>query len=159
MAAVGVMRTVDTEWIAATPDRVFQHASQVERWPEILPHYRWVRMVDRRGDGGIVEMAANRPFGPLHWPTWWKSEMWVAPERREVRYRHVAGVTRGMDVLWSVEAEGTGTRATIVHEWTGPSWPLIGAIAANLVIGPIFVSGIASRTLAGIRRAAEDRNG
>ncbi|HEV8196515.1 MAG TPA: SRPBCC family protein [Gemmatimonadales bacterium] len=159
MAAVGVMRTVDTEWIAAAPDRVFQHASQVERWPEILPHYRWVRMVDRRGDGGIVEMAANRPFGPLHWPTWWKSEMWVAPERREVRYRHVAGVTRGMDVLWSVEAEGTGTRATIVHEWTGPSWPLIGAIAANLVIGPIFVSGIASRTLAGIRRAAEDRNG
>ena len=159
MAAVGVMRTVDTEWIAATPDRVFQHASQVERWPEILPHYRWVRMLDRRADGGIVEMAANRPFGPLHWPTWWKSEMWVAPERREVRYRHVAGVTRGMDVLWSVEAEGTGTRATIVHEWTGPSWPLIGAIAANLVIGPIFVSGIASRTLAGIRRAAEDRNG
>jgi len=158
MAAVGVMRTVDTEWIAAAPDRVFQHASQVERWPEILPHYRWVRMLDRRGDGGIVEMAANRPFGPLHWPTWWKSEMWVAPERREVRYRHVAGVTRGMDVLWSVEAEGTGTRATIVHEWTGPSWPLIGAIAANLVIGPIFVSGIASRTLAGIRRAAEDRN-
>jgi len=159
MAAVGVMRTVDTEWIAAAPDRVFQHAFQVERWPEILPHYRWVRMLDRRGDGGIVEMAANRPFGPLHWPTWWKSEMWVAPERREVRYRHVAGVTRGMDVLWSVEAEGTGTRATIVHEWTGPSWPLIGAIAANLVIGPIFVSGIASRTLAGIRRAAEDRNG
>lgn len=85
--------------------------------------------------------------------------MWIAPERREVRYRHVAGVTRGMDVLWTIQAEGNATRATIVHQWTGPSWPLIGGIAANLVIGPIFVSGIASRTLAGIRRAAEARDG
>lgn len=154
-----MMRTVDTELIAAPPERVFALAAEVERWPDILPHYRWVRMLEHRVDGGIVEMAANRPFGPLDWPTWWKSEMWVVPERREVRYRHVAGVTRGMDVLWSVEPEGTGTRATIVHEWTGPSWPLIGGIAANLVIGPIFVSGIASRTLAGIRRAAEHPNG
>lgn len=153
------MRTVDTALIAAPPERVFQHAALVERWPEILPHYRWVRMLDRRADGGTVEMAAYRPFGPLNWPTWWKSEMWVVPERREVRYRHVAGVTRWMDVLWSIAAEGTGTRATIVHEWTGPPWPLIGGIAANLVIGPIFVSGIASRTLAGIRRAAEHRHG
>lgn len=155
-----MMRTVDTELIAAAPERVFEHASRVERWPEILPHYRFVRMLERRdGGGGIVEMAANRPFGPLNWPTWWKSEMWVIPERREVRYRHVAGVTRGMDVLWTVVPEGAGTRATIVHEWTGPSWPLIGGIAANLVIGPIFVSGIASRTLAGIRRAAEHPDG
>ena len=153
------MRTVDTELIAAPPERVFRHASEVERWPEILPHYRWVRMLERRPGGGIVEMAAWRPFGPLKWPTWWKSEMWVEPARREVRYRHVAGVTRGMDVLWTVEPAGSGTRATIVHEWNGPTWPLIGGAAATLVIGPIFVSGIASRTLAGIRRAAEHRDG
>ena len=153
------MRTVDTELIAAHPERVFRHASDVERWPEILPHYRWVRMLEHRPGGGIVEMAAWRPFGPLNWPTWWKSEMWVVPERREVRYRHVAGVTRGMDVLWSVEPTQSGTLATIVHEWNGPTWPLIGGLAANLVIGPIFVSGIASRTLAGIRRAAELRDG
>ena len=153
------MRTVDTALIAAPPERVFHYASQVERWPEILPHYRWVRLLEHRADGGIVEMAAYRPFGPLNWPTWWKSEMWVDSERREVRYRHVAGVTTGMDVLWTVVAEGSRTRATIVHEWTGPSWPLIGGIAANLVIGPIFVSGIAARTLAGIRRAAENRHG
>jgi ribosome-associated toxin RatA of RatAB toxin-antitoxin module len=150
------MRTVDTLWVAAPPERVWRHASEVEQWPRILPHYRWVRMRERHADGsGVVEMAANRPFGPLNWPTWWMSEMWVTPERREVRYRHVKGVTRGMDVLWTVVPEGTGTRATIVHEWTGPAWPLIGGVAAAWVIGPVFVSGIASRTLAGIGRAAE----
>jgi hypothetical protein len=150
------MRTVDTLIIAAAPERVFRHAADVERWPLILPHYRWVRMSRRRPEGGgVVEMAAYRPFGPFNWPTWWESEMWVFPDRREVRYRHLRGVTAGMDVVWSVEAEGSGTRATIVHQWEGPGWPLIGRLAANLVIGPVFVSGIASRTLAGIGREAE----
>ena len=43
----------------------------------------------------------------------------------------------------------------IVHSWEGPRWPLLGKLAANLVIGPIFIHGIASRTLAGIKRATE----
>jgi len=149
------MRTVDERRIAATPERVFRAASEVERWPEILPHYRWVRMLEHRADGGVVEMSANRPFGPLDWPTWWVSEMWVDPVRMEVRYRHIRGITRGMDVVWSLVPDGDGTRATIVHHWTGPSWPLIRRPAAEWVIGPVFVHGIASRTLAGIARSCE----
>jgi len=149
------MRTVDTVLVGAPPERVFKWASAVERWPEILPHYRWVRMLERQGEGGLVEMAAWRPFGPLRWPTWWASEMSVDRPRREVRYRHVRGITTGMDVRWTVEAEGAGTRATIVHDWDGPPWPLIRRPAAEWVIGPIFVHGIASRTLAGIAAAAE----
>ena len=149
------MRTLDTLWIAASPERVFRRAADVEAWPRILPHYRWVRIRERRSDGGLVEMAAWRPFGPLRWPTWWLSEMRTDPARREVRYRHLEGVTTGMDVLWSIVPEGTGSRATILHEWAGPRWPLMGSKAADWVIGPIFVHGIASRTLAGIARAAE----
>ena len=149
------MRTVDTLWVAAAPERVFQRAADVEAWPRILPHYRWVRMRERRPDGGLVEMAAWRPFGPLRWPTWWLSEMRVDPERREVHYRHIGGVTTGMDVLWSVVPEGSGSRATILHEWMGPPWAILRRPAADWVIGPVFVHGIASRTLAGIARAAE----
>ena len=44
---------------------------------------------------------------------------------------------------------------TIVHEWSGPAWPLIGSIAANLVIGPVFIHYIAGRTLAGVKQEAE----
>ncbi|HEX7024745.1 MAG TPA: SRPBCC family protein [Gemmatimonadales bacterium] len=151
------MHTVDARWIAAAPERVFEFASRVEEWPRILPHYRWVRLQGPpRPDGARrVEMAAYRPFGPFNWPTWWESEMWVDAERRQVRYRHVRGVTRGMDVLWTVEPKDGGTQATIVHEWRGPRWPLIGPWVADFLIGPVFVSGIASRTLSGIGRAAE----
>lgn len=155
-----MMEIVDTVWTPAPPERVWRHASDVERWPAILPHYRWVRMRAPRPDGTqVVEMSANRPFGPLQWPTWWLSEMWTDPGRHEVRYRHIEGVTRGMDVRWTVTAEHGGTRASIIHAWEGPGWPLIRVPAARWVILPVFVHGIASRTLAGIARAAEAGGG
>jgi ribosome-associated toxin RatA of RatAB toxin-antitoxin module len=151
------MRTIDQAQIAGSVEAVFRRAADVERWPEILPHYRWVRMLERRPGGGIVEMAAWRPFGPLNWPTWWVSEMWVHPERHLVRYRHIRGITTGMDVVWTVRPGVQGAEATIVHEWQGPPWPLIRRPAAVWVIGPVFVHGIASRTLAGIKQAVEEQ--
>ena len=149
------MRTVDRLAMRAPPARVFEAASNVEQWPALLPHYRWVRMLERRAGGGVVEMAAWRPFGPLSYPTWWVSEMWTDPARATVRYRHIRGITAGMDVEWSITPTTEGSDVTIVHEWNGPGWPLVGRPAAELVIGPVFVHGIASRTLDGIRRAVE----
>lgn len=153
------MITVDRRHVAAALERVFAHAADVERWPALLPHYRWVRFLERRGDGGggLVEMAAWRPFGPARWPTWWTSEMTVEREVPRIRYRHVRGITRGMDVAWEFAPDGGGVLVTITHRWGGPAWPLIGGAAADLLIGPVFVHGIASRTLAGIARAAEGR--
>jgi ribosome-associated toxin RatA of RatAB toxin-antitoxin module len=148
------MRTVDRIRIAAPLERVFEAASTVARWPEILPHYRWVRVLN----DGLVEMAAWRPFGILKYPTWWVSQMTIDRPAGEIRYRHVRGITRGMDVVWKLVKDGKGAEGVdveIVHTWSGPGWPLIGRAAANLVIGPVFIHGIASRTLAGIKRAAE----
>lgn len=149
------MRTVDRLAMRAPPERVFEAASNVEQWPALLPHYRWVRMLERRTGGGVVEMAAWRPFGPVRYPTWWVSEMWTDPAARTVRYRHIRGITAGMDVEWSIKPTTEGSDVTIVHEWNGPGWPLVGRPAAELVIGPVFIHGIASRTLAGIRRVVE----
>jgi ribosome-associated toxin RatA of RatAB toxin-antitoxin module len=139
--------------------RVFQAAAEVERWPELLPHYRWVRMLERGAEGGVVEMAAWRPFGPVGYPTWWVSEMEIDTGTPAVRYRHVRGITTGMDVEWQLVPRGNTTEVTVVHTWEGPRWPLIRRPAAEWVIGPVFVHGIASRTLAGIGRAVEGANG
>lgn len=152
-----MMRTVDRCLVRAAPAIVWPHASQVERWPAILPHYRWVTRVEGpTGGDGVVEMAAWRPFGPVGWPTWWRSRMWVDETRRQVRYRHIGGVTTGMDVLWTIEPTDEGwSDVTIIHEWNGPAWGPLRRPAAEWVIGPVFVHGIASRTLGGVARAAE----
>lgn len=155
------MLTVDETIIRASPERCFQFGADVERWPEWLPHYRWVRFQRKDGFGtGLVEMAARRDFGPLSWPVWWVSEMTVDASRPVVLYRHVDGITTGMDVEWSFTALPDGaTRVRIVHEWdSGPRWPLPGAARRGIgdeVIGPVFIHHVASRTLAGIKRAAE----
>jgi uncharacterized membrane protein len=149
------VRTVDQTRMRAPVARVLEAAADVERWPELLSHYRWVRLLERRPDGGIVEMAAWRPFGPVGYPTWWVSEMRVDRSTPAVHYRHVRGITAGMDVVWRFVPDAGGTDITIVHQWSGPRWPLIGRAAAELVIGPVFIHGIASRTLAGIKRHVE----
>jgi len=148
-----MMRTVDRIRMRAPVGRVFQAAADVEQWPTLLAHYRWVRMLERNGDGGVVEMAAWRPFGLFRYPTWWVSEMWLDREAPAVHYRHIRGITQGMDVVWRLEPVGEETEVTIVHEWSGPEWPLIGSVAARWIIGPVFIHGIASRTLAGIAKA------
>jgi len=151
------MITVDRRRVRAGLERVYAAARDVERWPELLPHYRWVRFHQKRERGGLVEMAAWRPFagGALRWPTWWMSEMTIEPETPRIVYRHVRGITAGMDVAWDFAAGDDAVLVTVTHWWEGPRWPLIGRFAADAVIGPVFVHGIASRTLAGIARAAE----
>jgi ribosome-associated toxin RatA of RatAB toxin-antitoxin module len=150
------METRDERFVRAPVATMFELAKNVEHWPAWLAHYRYVRFRERTGDGGgIVEMSANRPFGVVNWPTWWLSEMAVDSTRPSVRFRHIGGVTKGMDVEWSFAAMNGGTQVTLLHVWDGPRWPLIGVVAATAVIGPVFIHGIASRTLEGLAREAE----
>lgn len=151
------MLTIDEATAAASPRTCFSVAADVERWPDILPHYRYVRFQRKDAFGrGRVEMAAWRDFaGPVRYPTWWTSEMTVDEDAPAVHYRHVDGITSGMRVVWEFLPADGGTLIRILHEWDGPRWPLIGGFAANQVIGPHFVSAIAQRTLAGVVRAAE----
>jgi hypothetical protein len=153
------MTIIDEQTVDAPPDVCFRIAADVERWPLILPHYRWVRFHEKRGFGaGVVEMAAWRalPAG-VKYPTWWVSEMRSAPDEPAVYYKHIDGITRGMDVKWEFNARGAGTFIRLFHTWDGPAWPLIRNVAADWVILPHFVSAIAQKTLAGVALTAEQK--
>ena len=157
-----VMETTDEQLVSTPVRRMFDIARRVEDWPTHLPHYRYVRFRESTTDGGgLVEMAADRPFGPVGWPTWWLSEMEIDHATPAIRFRHVDGITSGMEVEWSFTPAGpsaaAGTLVRILHVWNGPAWPLIGNFSAKSVIGPVFIHGIASRTLAGLARVAERR--
>jgi ribosome-associated toxin RatA of RatAB toxin-antitoxin module len=154
------MEVVDRQFVHSPVSTIFDLAKQVELWPTHLSHYRYVRFRSRRPDGGgEVEMSAYRPFPlagtRLNWPTWWLSEMSVSPEKHSIRFRHIGGITKGMEVEWTFLPGPNGAHVRIVHVWTGPRIPVIGRWAAVYIIGPIFVHGIASRTLAGLASVAE----
>ncbi|HSJ65647.1 MAG TPA: SRPBCC family protein [Gemmatimonadaceae bacterium] len=150
------METVDERLVRAPARAVFDVVRAVEEWPAHLAHYRYVRYERRDPDGGgLVVMAANRPFGLVSWPTWWRSEMRVDHEAPAIRFLHVGGITTGMDVEWTFTERDGDALVRIVHAWNGPRWPLIGVPAAVMVIGPVFIHGIASRTLAGLARVTE----
>lgn len=157
------METVDEQLVRAPVEVVFDTVSRVEEWPAHLPHYRYVRFRERKANGGgLVEMSANRPFdlgsggvAVINWPTWWLSLMSIDRSTPSIRFRHVGGITKGMEVEWEFHPAPEGTRVRIVHAWDGPRWPIVGILAATLVIGPVFVHGIASRTLAGLAKVAE----
>ncbi len=150
------MHTLDERIVRAPVAAIFDVVAAVEQWPAYLAHYRFVRFRERATDGGgVVEMSANRPFGLVNWPTWWLSEMQVDRAAPAVRFRHIGGITTGMDVEWSFSPTNGGTHVRLLHVWDGPRWPLIGVFAATEVIGPVFVHGIASRTLEGLARTVE----
>src|SRR2546422_717295 len=89
------MVTVDRVVIRAPIDRVLHMAADVERWPQILSHYRWVRFLERRNGGGTVEMAAWRPLGAFPYPTRWGSERIVDRRGPGNRYPPRPGATAG----------------------------------------------------------------
>ena len=158
------MVTVDERLVRAPISTIFELAKRVERWPEHLSHYRYVRFREQQPDGGgVVEMSAYRPFDTVvptltfNWPTWWLSEMMVSTTAPCIRFRHIGGITTGMEVEWSFTPVPNGTDVRILHVWDGPPIPLLGTWAATLLIGPVFVHGIASRTLAGLAAVAEGR--
>jgi hypothetical protein len=158
------MTTVDEQLVRSSLKTIFELARDVEDWPRHLSHYRYVRFSERRADGGgIVEMSANRPFRlpisrmHLNWPTWWKSEMAVSETTSSIRFRHIGGITKGMDVEWTFASTPRGTHVRILHVWNGPTVPVLGKWTAMHVIGPVFIHGIASRTLSGLATVAESR--
>lgn len=137
-------------WMRAPAHTIYRLAAEVERWPELLPHYRWVTLLERNGNRKLVEMAASRDGIPVRW----QALQELDPETPVIRFRHVKGVTRGMEVVWKFQERDGGTLVTIYHE-LNLRWPLIGNVVAERIIGPQFVANIAGKTLRCIKALAE----
>jgi ribosome-associated toxin RatA of RatAB toxin-antitoxin module len=144
-------RTHDISYMQACPDLIFRLAADVERWPEILPHYRSVKVLDEHPDARVVEMAAKRGMIPVSW----KALQWTDPELRLVMYRHTGGATRGMYVEWRIEPLADGSvRVEIVHDLDLKA-PLVRTAIGKFVVSRLFIKYIAGRTLRHIKMTAE----
>jgi hypothetical protein len=104
--------------------RIFQVAAQVDKWPEILPHYRWVRVLQRKRRRTTVEMAARRGRIPVSWT----AVQEVFPYER-ITYKHIKGFTTGMDVTWSFKPMQEQWRWSLptIFPCLGRSWETLSA--------------------------------
>jgi hypothetical protein len=141
--------------IAAPADVVFRLARDVERWPQLLPHYVAARaLAARTGDGRLlVAFIARRPLLPvlgLGLPVAWRALTWSETGARRLRFVHRGGATAGMDVTWRIDDVGGGTsRVEIEHHFRPrvPGWAWL--------VDRAFTRPIAGRTLATFRTIAE----
>ena len=144
------MHTENSVTIRGDIDRIFALASAVEHWPHWLPHYRWVNVLSGDLTQRLVEMAAHRDGFPVRWTACQRLE----PTRHRIHFTHVRGISRGMAVTWFLEADGPLVHVRIVHDLTWRWWP-IGPWVAHYIIGELFVSNIASKTLRTLKQHIE----
>lgn len=137
--------------IRAPLERVFALGAEIERWPERLPHYRYVRPVADPDGRRRFAMGARR--GPI--PVAWEAVQVPRPEERRIEFRHTGGVTRGMEVAWILTPLDDGSIDVRIRHELRLGWPVIGGFAADAVIGPQFIEPIARRTLRTIKAIAE----
>jgi hypothetical protein len=147
--------------IDAPPSLVFALACGVERWERLLPHYARSRQVASSGGALVVDFIARTPLVPvlgLGLPVTWRARTWSEPAGLRLRFVHVAGATRGMDVTWRIESaprqgphgrDDGPTRVTIEHDFA----PRVPGFAA--FVDRAFTRPIAGRTLAAFKALAE----
>lgn len=134
------MKCDNSIFIRAPLPAIFAATSDLERWPTVLPHYRWIRVLERNGNSMIVQMAARRGWLPIHWTSRFDAT------GGELHFHHLKAFTRGMIVKWTFTPNGDGVEVRISHELD--RW-YAGLLARY------FIQPVASRTLAAFKKHLE----
>jgi len=144
------MNTTNSIVMQAPVDRIFETAADLSRWPEILPHYRWVTYLEKSPSKNVVKMAAKRGWIRIKWT----SEHVIDRTNREVRFHHLKSFTRGMRVVWTFTPEEGGVRVQIRHDMK-PNIPIVGRFIADYIIAGFFIHHVANQTLTHMKRYVE----
>jgi ribosome-associated toxin RatA of RatAB toxin-antitoxin module len=132
----------------APTERIFALAAEVERWPQRLPHYRYVRRLPDPAGELRFAMGARRGLIPVRWEAIQRPR----PEDGVIEFVHTGGVTRGMAVAWRLRPDPGGVEVSIEHQLSTRS-RVAGAVIAN------FIEAIATRTLRRVKELAEASSG
>lgn len=149
------MHSEDVVYMRGKLDQIVELATDIEQWPVILPHYRWVTLLDGGGDHKVVEMAARRGRIPVRWRA--TQDIDRSGPTPIIRFKHIWGVTKGMDVDWTFVPTEEQVEVRIRHDFK-PNWPVVGGPITERIIGPQFISPIANLTLTTIKGIVEGRD-
>lgn len=154
MASRQALRTTSIT-MAAAPDKIFDLVSPVERWPDLLPHYRRVSVDSTDAHRKTCRMSAWRGWIPVSWQALVSDD----PSGPTLTFTHIGGFTRGMEVEWRFQPGASSsstsvTNVTIIHRLDSIPGPLRRWLSERLV-APFFIDHIARRTLRRFKELAE----
>lgn len=130
---------------------IFETAANLELWPKILPHYRYIHYLERSPNRNLVVMAAVRSGIPISWT----SEQIIDREKLEVRFNHLKAWTKGMRVVWTFQETPTGVLVEIAHDMRFRI-PALSPII-DPIIGNFFIHDVANKTLRCMKQYVEAR--
>src|SRR5213075_1369951 len=145
------MHTANSIIIRAPKDAIFKTAANLELWPRILPHYRYIRYLEQSPSRNIVIMAATRSGIPISWT----SEQIIDRDRCEIRFHHLKAFTKGMRVVWTFQDASAGVLVEIKYDLAFRVNVL--APIADKIIGDFFIHNIANKTLLCMKAYVEAR--
>jgi ribosome-associated toxin RatA of RatAB toxin-antitoxin module len=145
------MRIVSSIHVHAHLNRAFNLAAEVDRWPDLLPHYRSARIIANERETRVVEMTARRGWIPLKWA------LVQRPARadRRIYCKHVDGLTRGMWTEWSFIPLDAGVQITIVQDFN-LQLPIVGSRLGRWAVARFLAKPIADQTLRCLKALAEE---
>jgi ribosome-associated toxin RatA of RatAB toxin-antitoxin module len=145
------MRKTNSIIMRAPKTLIFETAANLELWPRILPHYRYIRYLEKSPERNLVVMAAKRSGIPI---TWTSIEE-IDRERMEVRFQHLKAFTKGMEVVWTFTETPDGVRVEIMHDLKFR----VPALAPLMepIIGGFFIHHVANKTLHCMKDYVESR--
>jgi ribosome-associated toxin RatA of RatAB toxin-antitoxin module len=136
-----LMHKTNSILIHAPKMAIFETAADLELWPKILPHYRYIRFLERSPDRNVVVMAAQRSGIPISWT----SEQIIDRERFEIHFVHLKAWTKGMRVVWTFSDTRDGVLVTISHDLRFRI-PVLAPFV-DPIIGDFFIHNVANKTL------------
>ena len=175
------MKTSNTIEILGDPQkigpRIFELAADIQNWGWILPHYRYLRVMEQTGNVKIAEFGATRSFVLLRYkkrrnreedekappvyaqigfefPAQWKARQETFPAERRITYHHIGGITKGMRVEWRITPQRDRMKIVIDHELTY-KFPIFGKWFGDKIVGKLFVHDIAGKTLQVLKTIVE----
>ncbi len=130
---------------------IFETAANLELWPKILPHYRYIRFLERGSNRNVLVMAAVRSGIPISWT----SEQIIDREKCEIHFRHVKAWTKGMQVVWTFTDTQEGVLVQISHDLQFRVRALSPIV--DPIIGSFFIHNVANKTLRCMKAYVEAR--
>src|ERR1700682_6782493 len=135
------MHKINSIVMRAPKMSIFETAANLESWPKILPHYRYIHYLERSQNRNVVVMASTRSRIPISVT----SEQIIDREKCEVRFHHLKAWTKGMRVVWTFEETPTGVLVEIAHDIRFRV-PALAPIV-DPIVGDFFIRNVANKTL------------